>query len=61
MKKAVIRFECGDKAQEYEYSYYTTKEEANGLIDWKLPILAERWNVPQENISVEIKFVIRLR
>ena len=61
MKKAVISFECGDKKQEYEYSYYITEGEVNGLIDWKLPILAKFWVVPQEDIKVEIKYVIRLK
>lgn len=61
MKKAVIRFECGDRVQEYVYPYYTTEGEVNGLIDWILPILAKRWSVPQEKIIVEIKYVKRLK
>lgn len=61
MKRAVIRFECGDRVQEYYYPYNTSVDEANTCIYRILPILAKRWKVPQENIEVEIRYVIRLK
>lgn len=61
MKRAVIRFECGDKVQEFYYPYRTTEETANNCVRMVLPVLAKRWKVPQENIEVEIRYVIRLK
>lgn len=61
MKRAVLRFECGDKMQEYYYPYCTSAEELSDYADRILPILAKRWKVPQENINVEIRYVIRLK
>lgn len=61
MNKMELRFRYGVKTKIFSYPYSTTEEEAEGLIQWKLPQIAEEWNVAPENIDVEIVYVKRLK
>lgn len=61
MRKAVIRFECGFVAKEWEDSFYCPENELRRRANRILQILAKYWNIPKENIKVEIRYVIKLK
>ncbi len=56
-----LRFRYGANTRIFSYPYNTTEAEAEGLIQWKLPQIAEEWNVAPEKIDIEIVYVKRIK
>lgn len=61
MRRAVIRFEYGNKMKEYENSFYCDEYKLRIRANRLLSFIAEEWNVPKGKITIEIKYIIKLR
>lgn len=61
MNKIEVRFRYGAKTRIFSCPYNTTEDEVEGLIRWKLPQIAEEWNVAPEKIDIEIVYVKRIK